>query len=144
MSTRQWMLRASCLLLLGDGSAFADTQCTLQFTMRSWSFIYKSSKGQGTVTCNNGQHARVRLRAHGGGLTVGVNKTLAGRGTFTHTASITDVFGTYGGVDAHGGAGDSGGSRALVKGDVGLTITGTGKGVNAGIDVGSFTITRIK
>lgn len=121
----------------------ADTQCKMNFTMKSWSVFYKSGKGKGTVTCDNGQKARVALRAHSGGLTFGKNKTLVGHGTFSRTASIKDIFGSYAMGEAHGGAGDSGSSQALTKGDISLALTGTGKGVNVGIDFGSFKITKI-
>lgn len=119
-----------------------ETQCKMQFTMKSWSFFYKSSKGSGTITCDNGQKARVRLRGHSGGLTFGKNKTLDGHGVFSRTADIQDTLGSYAVAEAHGGAGNSGGSRALTKGDISLALTSTGKGVNVGIDFGSFKISR--
>ncbi len=125
-------------------NAAVETECKMRFTMKSWSFFYKSGKGQGTITCDNGQKARVSLRAQAGGLTFGKNKTLDGHGTFSKTKSIKDLFGSYATAEAHGGAGDSGTSRALTKGDISLTLVGTGKGINAGIDFGSFKISKIK
>lgn len=130
------------IFLCGAVAQAAETQCKMQFTMKSWSVFYKSGKGNGTISCDNGQTARVRLRAHGGGLTFGKNKTLDGHGTFSRTADIKDLFGSYAVAEAHGGAGDSGASQALTKGDVSLALTGTGKGVNVGFDFGSFKITK--
>lgn len=119
-----------------------ETQCKMNFTMKSWSFFYKSGKGKGTITCDNGQKARVILRAHGGGLTFGKNKTLNGHGVFSKTKNMKDLFGSYAVAEAHGGVGDSGTARVLTKGDVSLTLTGTGKGINVGIDFGSFKISK--
>ncbi|MDP2599950.1 MAG: hypothetical protein Q8P84_04355 [Deltaproteobacteria bacterium] len=129
---------------IGSGSArAAETQCKMNFVMKSWSVFYKSGKGSGTITCDNGQNAKVRLRMHGGGLTFGKDKTLDGHGTFSKTADIKDLFGSYATAETHGGAGDSGASQALTKGDVSLALTGSGKGVNIGIDFGSFKISKI-
>ena len=130
---------------LSVGIANADeTKCEMQFTMKSWAIFYKSGSGKGTITCDNGQSARVKLRAHSGGITFGKNKTLDGHGVFSETEDIKDLFGSYAVAEAHGGAGDSGASQALTKGDVSLALTGSGKGVNVGIDFGSFKITKIK
>ena len=120
----------------------AETQCKMNFTMKSWSVFYKSGKGHGTITCDNGQNANVRLRMHGGGLTFGKDKTLDGHGTFSKTTDIKDLFGSYATAEAHGGAGNSGASQALTKGDVSLALTGSGKGVDVGIDFGSFKISK--
>lgn len=142
----KWIILASVPLFifsLGSGSVrAAETQCKMHFTMKSWSFFYKSGKGNGTIVCDNGQKARVYLRAQGGGITFGKNKTLTGHGTFSRTADIKDLFGSYAVAEAHGGAGDSGTARALTKGDVSLTLTGSGKGINAGFDFGSFKISK--
>lgn len=146
LSISKWIIVAALpifLFLFSTKSAQADTQCKMSFTMKSWSVFYKSGKGSGTIRCDNGQKARVSLRAHSGGLTFGKNKTLNGRGVFSRTASIKDVFGSYAMGEAHGGAGDSGSSQALTKGDISLALTGTGQGVNVGIDFGSFKITKI-
>ena len=86
---------ALVLFLISSSAHAAETQCKLQFTMKSWSFFYKSGKGSGTITCDNGQSANVRIRAHGGGLTFGKDKTLDGHGTFSRSADIKDLFGSY-------------------------------------------------
>lgn len=131
------------VFFLNSGVANAgETQCKMNFTMNSWSVFYQSGKGNGTIACDNGQKATVRLRSHGGGLTFGKNKTLDGHGTFSKTADIRDLFGSYAVAEVHGGAGNSGASQALTKGDVSLALTGTGKGINVGIDFGSFKISK--
>lgn len=143
----KWIILASLpvfiFFLSGGHAKVPETQCKMQFTMSSWSVFYKSGKGDGVITCDNGQEAQVRLRTHGGGLTFGKNKTLNGHGTFSKTSSIKDLFGSYAAAEVHGGAGDSGGSQVLTKGDVSLALTDTGKGINVGIDFGSFKITKI-
>ena len=45
--------------------------CTMAFDLKSWSAFYKSSKGDGTITCDNGQTAKVKIKAKGGGITFG-------------------------------------------------------------------------
>ncbi|MDO8528074.1 MAG: hypothetical protein Q7T03_10370 [Deltaproteobacteria bacterium] len=138
------LLASFAVFFLGSAAARAsETQCKMNFTMKSWSVFYKSGKGQGNITCDNGQKAKVRLRAHGGGLTFGKDKILDGHGTFSKTADIKDLFGSYATAETHGGAGDSGASQAMTKGDVSLALTGSGKGVSVGIDFGSFKISKI-
>jgi len=44
-------------------------QCTMAFNMKSWPAFFKAARGQGTITCNNGKTANVRLKAKGGGIT---------------------------------------------------------------------------
>ena len=141
---KKWVLLLVPVLLVTINVAYAETQCHLKYTMKSWSFIYKSGKGQGSISCDNGQSARVKIRSHSGGLTVGKNKTIHGHGVFSKTASINDLFGAYALAEAHGGAGNSGSSQAMTKGDVSLALTGTGKGINVGVDFGSFKITKVK
>ena len=55
------------------------TACTMDFTLKGWSAGYKTAKGEGTISCDNGQTAEVRLHAIGGGLTV-PEHPLPGRG----------------------------------------------------------------
>ena len=44
------------------------TDCRMSFELKSWSVFYKSGKGKGTITCDNGQSAPVKIRTHGGGV----------------------------------------------------------------------------
>ncbi|MBI5298779.1 MAG: hypothetical protein HY877_00550 [Deltaproteobacteria bacterium] len=117
-----------------------STKCHMNFTLNSWSVFYKSGKGDGTITCDNGQSASVRIRTHGGGITFGKSKILDGVGTFSKVNDIQDLFGGYAESEAHAGVSASGDVHAMWKGDVSLAISGTGKGWNLGINFGSFKI----
>ena len=118
----------------------ASIKCHMNFTLNSWSVFYKSGKGHGTITCDNGQKAAVKIRTHGGGITFGKSKILEGVGTFSKVNNIHDLFGGYAESAAHAGVSDSGAVHAMWKGDVSLAISGTGKGWNLGINFGSFKI----
>jgi hypothetical protein len=44
--------------------------CTLEFNLSGWSLVYKQMKGEGKVSCSNGQSAAVHVSSHGGGFTI--------------------------------------------------------------------------
>lgn len=143
---KNYFIVASCSLFLFFGSSgvvsAAETKCSMVYSLKSWSILYKSGKGSGTITCDNGQSARVHLRSQGGGITVGTSQIVGGHGVFSNAHDIKELFGSYANASAHGGAGDAGASQALTKGDISLALTGSGKGVNVGVDFGSFKITQ--
>jgi len=114
----------------------------MEFELNSWSIFYKSGKGHGNITCDNGQKSAINIRTHGGGLTFGKSKILNGRGTFSKVSDIRDLFGGYAESEAHAGASESADAHAMWKGDVALAISGTGKGWNLGVNFGKFKITR--
>jgi hypothetical protein len=114
--------------------------CHMAYSLRGWSVFYKRAKGTGVITCDNGQSARVRLSVHGGGLTFGKSEIVDGSGRFTDVRSIDELFGDYASAGAHGGAGRAGGAQAMSKGEVSLTLTGTGRGVDVGVDFSKFSI----
>ena len=116
------------------------TSCFLTFDSRSWSAFYRSIRGEGEIACDNGQRARVELRARGGGLTFGKSKIVDGQGTFTDVEDINELFGSYAQASAHGGAGRSGEATVVTKGEVSLALSGTGTGVDAGIWFGRLRI----
>lgn len=118
-----------------------ETKCQLRFTLKSWSAIYKSGKGHGTITCDNGQKASVKIRAHGGGLTVGKSKIVDGYGKFSKVKDIHDLFGGYAEAEAHAGVSGSAAAHAMWNGDISLAVSGTGKGWDIGINFGQFKIT---
>ena len=120
----------------------ADVKCRMNFTMKSWSVFYKSGKGSGTITCDNGQTANVRLRSQGGGITFGKSTIVNGLGVFTEVSSIDELYGNYANAEAHAGAGGSASARALTKGEISLSLTGTGKGIDLGINFGSLKISK--
>src|SRR5262249_47923207 len=103
------------------------TECRLNFTLKSWSIFYKSGKGTGTITCDNGQTKSVRIRSHGGGVSFGENE-IKGNGTFSKVKDIKDLYGGYAESGAHAGASGSADSQAMWNGNILLTLSGTGKG----------------
>ncbi len=117
-------------------------KCRMTFTLQSWSVFYKTSRGSGTVTCDNGQSANVRLSAKGGGFTVGKSKISDGKGEFSEVGSIDELFGSYATADASAGAVRSSTAQVLTKGNVSLAISGKGKGWDLGVSFGDFRITR--
>jgi hypothetical protein len=122
--------------------AHASTTCRMTFTMSGWSAFYKTSSGTGRITCDNGQTAAVRVTSKGGGITFGRSKIRDGLGRFTPVQNIHELFGSYGQGEAHAGAGKSTSASVVTKGDISLTLTGKGSGVDVGIDFGKFTIER--
>ena len=130
--------------LLAAGSATAadhDLQCTLKFQLKTWSIIYKSATGAGTIHCSNGQSVPVRLSAKGGGLTAGKSEE-AGEGEFSPVASIDALLGGYATVQAHAGAVNSVQAQVMTKGEVSLALTGKGHGWSLGVDFGELKIER--
>ena len=119
-------------------------ECKMTFNLKGWSAFYKTTKGDGTITCSNGQRAKVKIAAKGGGITFGKSEIIGGTGTFTGVRTIGELFGSYAQSEAHAGAGKSGTVQAMTKGEVSLALAGTGRGIDIGFDFGKFTITRIK
>ena len=136
-----------CLLLVfaAASSAYAargETACTMKYNLKGWSAFYKTASGSGTIRCDNGQRANVRLSAKGGGLTAGKTEIRDGQGSFSKVSSINELFGSYGAASAGAAAGKAASATALTKGHVHLALSGTGKGVELGLALGRFTITR--
>jgi len=116
--------------------------CKMSFNLKGWSAFYKTSKGDGTITCDNGQSAKVRIRTKGGGITFGKSEIIDGTGKFSDVRNIDELFGSYVQSEAHAGAGKSVGAQALTKGEVSLVLAGKGRGVDIGFAFGKFTISR--
>jgi hypothetical protein len=113
--------------------------CKLAFNP-GWSIFYKTASGAGTVTCDNGESMPVRIRAKGGGLTVGKSKIENGTGEFSGVFNINDVLGTYASSEAHAGASKSAKAMAMTKGSVSLALAGKGTGWDIGVAFGKFVI----
>ncbi len=120
----------------------AETKCNLNFTLSSWAVGVKVAHGSGTVTCDNGQTAHVKLEGNGVGLAAGKNKVREGHGKFTGVSDINEIFGTYAAASASVGVGKSADAQALTKGPVSLALAAKGTGVELGISVSAFTITK--
>jgi len=120
----------------------AELDCSMSFALTGWSLIYKHAEGNGIVRCENGQSMPVTIAVTGGGLTAGKWHIDDGKGTFSDVHDINDVLGSYAAGSAHAGVVRSGSAQVLTKGDVSLALAGTGEGVDLGVDVSKFTISR--
>lgn len=118
------------------------TLCKMTYTLKGWSAFYKTAKGEGSITCDNGQSMKVKVKATGGGITFGKSEIVGGTGKFTEAKSIDELLGGWAQSEAHAGAGKSADAQALTKGEVSLTLAGTGHGVDVGFAFGKFTIER--
>jgi hypothetical protein len=127
-----------------EDQAKAKVDCTMKFSLKGWSAFYKRADGTGTVTCNNGQTATVKLEARGGGLTAGKSSIENGSGEFSNVKNIDEIFGKYVNAEASAGAVKSSGAQAMTKGEVSLALAGTGRGWDLGISFGKFTIKRVE
>ena len=123
-------------------AAKATLDCSLHYNLHGWSLIYKHTTGTGVVKCENGQSMRVRVAAKALGITAGKWRIDNGKGTFTDVHTISDVLGDYAQASANAGVVKSGEAQVLTKGPVSLALSGGGEGVNVGVDVGKFTISR--
>jgi hypothetical protein len=147
------MLRFAIVAVLGFGLAATSaapalaagqTKCVMKFSMKGWSAFYKTSKGEGTITCDNGEKAAVTVKLTGGGLTFGKSEMKDATGTFSEVGKLADLLGSYGSAEAEAGAVKSSTAQALTKGEVSLGITGTGEGWNLGVSGSKFTIEKKK
>ena len=135
------------LLTLGPAGAADDeydpamTGCSMVYNLKGFSFVIKSQRGEGTITCDNGQSAKVTLKATSIGFTIGKGEIVGGKATFSPVRDIADTFGSYAALEASAGASQSAGGSVLTKGEVSLALGGTGLGVDIGATIGGFTIT---
>ena len=121
----------------------ATAKCYMKFNLKGWSIFYKTAEGSGRITCNNGQNANVKIKVTGGGLTFGKMDILDGNGAFSEVIHIDEVFGSYVAAEAHAGAVKSGQASVYTKGEISLYLTGSGRGMNIGIDFGKLSISKI-
>lgn len=137
------LILASALLMLYGTSAHAGpVDCKLKFTISGWSAFYKRSDGTGTITCTNGQSLRVKLRARGGGPSVGQSTIKNGTGEFSGVDDIKQLLGTYASAEAEAGAVKSAKAHIVTKGNISLALAGTGEGWEVGVAFGKFQILR--
>ncbi len=128
--------------LAPNAQAAGNIDCELRYDLTGWSAFYKTATGTGTITCDNGSSFPVRIRAKGGGLTVGRTSITDGRGKFTGTYSLNDLLGTYAAAEVHASASKATDAQVMTKGDVSLALAGTGRGWSLGIGFGKFVIER--
>ena len=136
---RTLTVTAICIFLSIPASA-AMTSCKITYNLKGWSIFYKEYKGNGTVTCKNGQRTNVSIITRGGGLTFGKSEINDGKGVFSGVKNINEIFGTYIVLDGHAGATKSVEGQVMTKGEVSLAISGKGRGFDLGFSVGAFTI----
>ncbi len=142
----QALIAAIVLLLLPAAVSAEDkydpefTQCEMVFNIKGWSLFVKRARGEGTISCDNGESAEVTIKSLGGGLTIGKSEMIGATGKFTAVRAIGEIFGTFVEAEAHAGATQSGSASVLTKGDISLAVSGTGHGVNLGASIGGFTI----
>jgi hypothetical protein len=136
------VLALSLLMVTPSAADTTTTVCRMDYTMKGWSAFYKTARGSGTITCDNGQSARVKIKATGGGLTAGKSEVRDGQGKFSEVANIKELFGSYATASAAAGAVQSSEAQAMTKGEVSLALAGTGTGIELGVSFGKFTITR--
>jgi len=128
--------------VVAQDKAPATAKCNMKFNLKGWSVFYKTAEGSGRVTCNNGEKANVKINVTGGGLTFGKMDILDGNGTFSEVINIKEIFGPYVAAEAHAGVVKSAQASVYTKGEISLALTGTGRGVNIGIDFGKLVISK--
>jgi hypothetical protein len=149
MSKRGLLLSAllAALLLLPASAASqtsTSTICRMNFNLRGWSLGLKSATGEGSISCDNGQTADVRIRAKGAGLSAGKYEIRDGRGRFSAVTDIRDLFGSYAAGDVAAGFVKEGEAMAMSKGSVNLALAGKGTGFDLGAAVERFTLTPVR
>ena len=65
-----------------------------------------------------------------------------GKGDFTNVHRMSEVLGRYAVASAEAGVVKAGEAKVLSKGEVSLALAGNGQGVDIGVDLGEFTISR--
>lgn len=136
-------LFAACGLYGVHANAAAATlDCDMKYSLTGWSAIFKHAEGTGLITCNNGKSYPVDITAVGGGLTVGKYKIQDGKGEFSNVTAPSELFGDYVQGEANAGVVKSAQAQVLTKGSASLALAGHGNGVDLGISIGKFTISR--
>jgi hypothetical protein len=136
------LVLTTALLFFALPAAAKMTRCHMTYDLKGWSLFYKGYRGHGVVKCGNGQSARVALQLHAGGATFGKSEIRGGKATFSEVTGIEEVYGTYGSAEGHAGVVRSAEGRGLTRGEVSLSMTGTGRGWDLGTAFGALTIRR--
>jgi hypothetical protein len=121
----------------------AGKDCDMTYSLKGWSAVYKTAKGEGSITCTNGETAQVEISVKGGGLTFGKTDIYNGKAEISGVQSIKDIYGSYATASAHAGVVKAGAVEVMTKGTVSIALAGTGEGVDVGIDFSKFTISKV-
>jgi len=116
--------------------------CEMKFDLKGVSSFYETAKGEGIITCNNGQMAKLSIRATGGGFMFGGSEVVDGSGQFSDARTIDELFGSYVQAEVYAGTGGSDAVQVLTKGRISLVLVGTGRGADFGLAFETFTIDR--
>jgi len=116
--------------------------CEMDFTLKGWSFGFRSANGNGVVKCSDGKSLPVALRIRGAGVTVGKSTIDDGHGQFAGVSRIEDVLGAYAAAEAAAGAVKSASGQVLTKGEVSLALGGKARGWDLGFSIGRLQIRR--
>jgi hypothetical protein len=141
------VLTASLLFILAPVASAADSEkktkdCDMTYSLKGWSAMYKTAKGEGTITCANGETAKVAISVKGGGLTFGKTEIYNGKAEISGVKSIQEIYGSYATASAHAGVVKAGAVEVMTKGSVSIALEGTGEGVDVGIDFSDFKISK--
>ena len=138
---------ASLLLILASvassSALAAGKDCDMTYSLKGWSAVYKTAKGEGSITCTNGETAQVEISVKGGGLTFGKTEIYNGKAEISGVHSINDIYGSYATASAHAGVVKAAAAEVMTKGTVSIALAGTGEGVDVGIDFSKFTISKV-
>ena len=127
---------------VAQDKAATAVDCNMKFNLKGWSVFYKTADGSGRIICSNGEKANVKINVTGGGLTFGKMDIHDGNGTFSEVIHIDEILGAYVAAEAHAGAVKSAQASVYTKGEISLALTGTGRGMNIGIDFGKLEISK--
>jgi hypothetical protein len=116
--------------------------CDMTYSLKGWSAVYKTAKGEGSITCTNGDTAQVEISVHGGGVTFGKTDIFNGKAEISGVHSIDDIYGSYAAAAAHAGVVKAGAVSVMTKGNVSIALAGSGEGIDVGIDFSKFTISK--
>jgi hypothetical protein len=140
------MAFVASLLFVVAPAASADEakskDCDMTYSLKGWSAVVKSAKGEGTITCKNGDTAQVEITVHGGGVTFGKTEIYNGKAEISGVHSINEIYGSYASAAAHAGVAKAGAVEVMTKGNVSIALAGSGEGVDVGIDFSKFTISK--
>ena len=137
------LVTAAAILAAGAPAlAGPKVDCEMTFNLKGWSAVYKTAKGSGTITCDNGQSFGVTIKVTGGGITFGKTEISNGKGKFSEVTDVNELFGAYGAAEAEAGAAKASTAQVLTKGTVQLALAGTGDGWSLGVSGAKFEIKR--